>query len=248
MSQDFAGKVVLITGGSRGLGHAMVLGFAKAGAIVAVASRKLAACEETVAEIAALGAQGSAHACHVASWADCDRLADEVLARWGRVDVLINNAGMSPVAPSSLDTSEELYDKVLGVNLKGPFRLTARLGTHMAAHGGGAVINVSSIAAIRPTPWVAPYAAAKAGLNALTVAFSKEFGPSVRVNCIMCGPFRTDVSRGWYNEAWKEAAKKDVALGRAGEAEEVVGAALYLAGPGASYTTGAVLTIDGGAS
>ena len=248
MALDFAGKVVLITGGSRGLGHAMALGFAREGAIVAVASRKLESCEATVAEIERLGGKASAHACHVANWNECDRLADAVLARWGRVDVLINNAGMSPVAPSSLDTSEDLYDKVLGVNLKGPFRLTARLGSHMVANGGGAIINVSSIAAIRPTPWVAPYAAAKAGLNALTVAFSKEYGPSVRVNCIMCGPFRTDVSRGWYNEEWKESAKKDVALQRVGEPEEVVGAALYLAGPASSYTTGAVLTIDGGAS
>ena len=248
MAQDFAGKVVLITGGSRGLGHAMALGFAREGAIVAVASRKLDSCEATVAEIERLGGKASAHACHVASWSDCDRLADEVLARWGRVDVLINNAGMSPVAPSSLETSEDLYDKVLGVNLKGPFRLTARLGSHMVANGGGAIVNVSSIAAIRPTPWVAPYAAAKAGLNALTVAFSKEYGPRVRVNCIMCGPFRTDVSKGWYNEEWKEAARKDVAMQRVGEPDEVVGAALYLAGPASSYTTGAVLTVDGGAS
>jgi NAD(P)-dependent dehydrogenase (short-subunit alcohol dehydrogenase family) len=248
MNLDFTNKVVLITGGSRGLGHAMSLGFARAGANVAVASRKIDACEATVAEIKALGRDGSAHSVHVARWDDCDRLADEVLARWGKVDVLINNAGMSPVAPSSLATNEDLYDKVLGINLKGPFRLTARLASHMVENGGGSVINVSSIAAIRPTPWVAPYAAAKAGLNALTVAFAKEYGPSVRVNCIMCGPFRTDVSKGWYNDDWKEQAKKDVAMQRIGEPEEVVGAALYLAGPASSYTTGAVLTVDGGAS
>src|SRR6185312_16574761 len=102
---DFAGKVVLITGGSRGIGHAMALGFAEAGANLAIASRKIDSCEATVAEVKALGRDGSAHAAHVGKWADCDRLADEVLARWGKVDVLVNNAGLSPIAPSSLETS-----------------------------------------------------------------------------------------------------------------------------------------------
>src|SRR6266404_2619614 len=103
---DFAGKVVTITGGSRGLGHAMALGFARAGANLAIASRKLDSCEATVQEIRSLGADGSAHAIHVGKWQDCDRLCDEVYARWGRADVLINNAGMSPLAPSSKETSE----------------------------------------------------------------------------------------------------------------------------------------------
>ena len=125
---DFTGKVVVITGGSRGLGHAMALGFAAAGANLAIASRKLDACEATVSEVRALGRDGSAHAIHVGKWDDCQRLANEVYARWGRADVLINNAGVSPLAPSSLETSEELFDKVIGVNLKGPFRLSALFG------------------------------------------------------------------------------------------------------------------------
>ena len=246
---DFTGKVVVITGGSRGIGHAMALGFAAAGANLAIASRKLDACEATVKEIRALGADGSAHAAHVGKWEDCNRLADEVYARWRRTDVLINNAGLSPLAPSSLETSEELFDKIIAVNLKGPFRLSALFGPRMMAGEGGAIINISSTAAIRPDPETAPYAAAKAGLNILTVANAKEFGPKVRVNCIMCGPFHTDISKGWSRtKEFAQRAKESFPLQRAGEAEEVVGAALYFASPAASYTTGAVLTIDGGSA
>lgn len=246
---DFTGKVVVITGGSRGLGHAMALGFAAAGANLVIASRKLAACEATVKEIRALGRDGSAHAVHVGKWDDCNRLADEVYARWGRADVLINNAGLSPLAPSSLETSEELFDKIISVNLKGPFRLSALFGSRMAAGEGGAIINISSTASIRPNPETAPYAAAKAGLNTLTVAYAKEYGPKVRVNCIICGPFHTDVSKGWSRtEDFTRRARETFPLQRAGEPHEVVGAALYFASPAASFTTGTTLTIDGGAS
>ncbi|HSR58759.1 MAG TPA: SDR family oxidoreductase [Candidatus Binataceae bacterium] len=248
VSYDFNGKVVTITGGSRGLGHAMALGFAAAGARVAVASRKLDACEATVKEIRALGSDGSAHAVHVGKWADCNRLAEEVYSRWGRCDVLINNAGMSPLYPSLAEHTEELFDKVLNVNLKGPFRLSALFGSQMAAADGGAIINISSIGAIRPSATTAPYSAAKAGLNALTVAFANEYGPKVRVNCIMAGPFRTDVSKAWFNDDFIRRARAQYAMGRGGEPEEIVGAALYLASPAASFTTGAVLTVDGGQS
>jgi NAD(P)-dependent dehydrogenase (short-subunit alcohol dehydrogenase family) len=246
---DFTGKIVVITGGSRGLGHAMALGFAAAGATLAIASRKLAACEATVKEIRALGSDGSAHAIHVGKWVDCNRLAEEVYARWGRADVLINNAGMSPLAPSSLETNEELFDKVLAVNLKGPFRLSALFGSRMAAGEGGAIINISSTASLRPNPETAPYGAAKAGLNVLTIACAKEYGPKVRVNCIICGPFHTEVSKGWSRtEDYTRRAKETLPLQRAGEPEEVVGAALYFASPAASFTTGTTLTIDGGSS
>jgi NAD(P)-dependent dehydrogenase (short-subunit alcohol dehydrogenase family) len=249
VTYDFRGKVVAITGGSRGLGHAMALGFAAAGANLAIASRKIDSCEETVKEIRAMGRDGSAHAIHVGKWADCDRLYEEVYAKWGRCDVLINNAGLSPLYPSMTEHTEDLFDKVIGVNLKGPFRLSALFGERMAKGDGGAIINVSSIAAIRPSYTTAPYSAAKAGLNALTVAFAQALGPKVRVNCIMAGPFHTDISKGWSRtEEFTTRAKKSYASGRAGEPEEVVGAALYFASPAASFTTGAVLTIDGGQS
>jgi len=245
---NFKEKVVTITGGSRGLGHAMALAFAQAGANVAIASRKLEACEATVKEIRALGAEGSAHGVHVGKWDDCDRLVDEVYARWSRCDVLINNAGMSPLYPSLAEHTEELFDKVVGVNLKGPFRLSALFCSRMAAGDGGAIINVSSTAAVRPSRTTTPYSAAKAGLNAITIAFAQEYGPKVRVNCIMAGPFLTDVSKVWAHTEEFKTRSSTFPMRRAGDPTEIVGAALYLASDAASFTTGAILTIDGGAS
>jgi NAD(P)-dependent dehydrogenase (short-subunit alcohol dehydrogenase family) len=176
-------------------------------------------------------------------------LTNEAWDAFGKIDVLINNAGMSPIAPSSVETSEELWDKVLGVNLKGPFRLTALVGSRMAAGEGGSIINVSSVASIRPKPQTAPYGAAKAGLNALTVAFALEYGPKVRVNCLMAGPFVTDAARLWvHSDEFKQQAARSFALGRAGDPDEVVGTALYLASDASSFTTGAVLQVDGGSS
>jgi NAD(P)-dependent dehydrogenase (short-subunit alcohol dehydrogenase family) len=246
---DFSGKVVVITGGSRGIGHAMSLAFASAGAKVAVASRKIETCEATVTELRAAGGDGSAHGIHVGKWDDCNRLVEEVYTKWGRADVLINNAGISPLAPSALETSEELFDKILAVNLKGPYRLSAIFGSRMAAGEGGAIINVTSTAAARPSAEMAIYGAAKAGLNVLTVTFAKEYGPKVRVNCVMCGPFHTDISKGWSRtDDYTKRARETFPLQRAGNPEEVAGAAMYFASPASSFTTGAVLTIDGGSS
>ena len=244
---DLSGKVALVTGGSRGLGRAMALGFAAAGADVAIASRKLEACERAAAEIEALGRRALPVACHVGEWDALEGLADSVYEHFGRIDVLVNNAGMSPLAASSLETSEALYDKVFAVNLKGPFRLTALVGSRMAKGDGGSIINISSTASLHPTPATAPYAAAKAGLNSITVAYAHEFGPKVRVNCIIAGPFHTDVSKAWSrSQEFTRQARTQFALGRAGEPEEIVGAALYLASAASSFTSGAVLRVDGG--
>ena len=246
-SFDLRGKVALVTGGSRGLGREMVRGFARAGADVVITSRKLDSCETLATEIQRdLGRAALPVACHVGKWDELDGLVETAWKRFGKIDVLVNNAGMSPLYPSVAEVSEDLWDKVLGVNLKGAFRLSALVGTRMAEGSGGSIINVSSTAAIRPTPDVIPYAAAKAGLNAMTEAFAKAFGPKVRVNCIMCGPFLTDISKAWDMEVFEKRARSSIALGRAGEAEEVVGAALYFASDASSFTTGAILRVDGG--
>ena len=242
------GKVAVVTGGSRGLGRQMVLAFAAAGADVVIASRKLDSCIETAREVEALGRQALPVACHVAEWEQCDALVDAAYERFGTVDVLVNNAGMSPLYPTLDSVTESLWEKVIGVNLKGPFRLTASIGTKMAAGDGGSIINVSSIASIRPTPDVIPYSAAKAGLNAMTEGFAKAFGPKVRVNCIMAGPFLTDISKAWDLDAFNANARRTIALQRGGEPHEVVGAALYFASSASSYCTGAVLKLDGGAA
>jgi NAD(P)-dependent dehydrogenase (short-subunit alcohol dehydrogenase family) len=144
-----------------------------------------------------------------------------------------------------VEVSEELFDKVIAVNLKGPFRLAALVGARMAAGDGGSIINVSSVAAIRPTPRELPYGAAKAGLDVLTIGFAQAYGPRVRVNSIMCGPFFTDISKAWDLSAF-EAMARSYPLGRGGQPHEVVGAALFLAGDASSFTTGPVLRDAGG--
>jgi NAD(P)-dependent dehydrogenase (short-subunit alcohol dehydrogenase family) len=242
---DLSGKVAVVTGGSRGLGREMVLAFAAHGADVVIASRKVANCESVANEVRGLGRRALAVGYHAASWSDADALADVAYIEFGRVDVLVNNAGMSPLYPSLTDVSEELFDKVIGVNLKGPFRLSANIGTRMVADGGGSIINVSSVASHRPSPTEAPYAAAKAGINSLTKSLAAAFGPKVRVNCIVPGPFLTDISKAWDMNTFSEHAKIAYALGRGGEPGEIVGAALYFASDASSYTTGALLDIDG---
>jgi NAD(P)-dependent dehydrogenase (short-subunit alcohol dehydrogenase family) len=242
---DLTGKVAVVTGGSRGLGREMVLAFASRGADIVIASRKIANCESVAEEVRALGRRALAVGYHAASWSDADALADAAYAEFGRVDVLVNNAGMSPLYPSLADVSEELFDKVIGVNLKGPFRLSANIGTRMVAAGGGSIINVSSVASHRPSPTEAPYAAAKAGINSLTKSLAAAFGPTVRVNCIVPGPFLTDISKAWDMNTFTEHAKTAYVLGRGGEPHEIVGAALYFASDASSYTTGALLDIDG---
>src|SRR5580765_7726409 len=205
---DLSGRVAVVAGGSRGLGREMVLAFARAGADVVIASRKLESCEALAREVEAeTGRRALAQACHVGRWQDLDRLADAAYDAFGKVDVLVNNAGMSPLYDHVVNVSEELYDKVLDVNLKGPFRLTALVGTRMAEGDGGSIINVSSTAAERPTPTELPYAGAKAALNAFTIGFARAFGPKVRVNCIQPGPFLTDIAKAWDMETFEKTAR-----------------------------------------
>lgn len=247
LPQDHGGQVVVITGGSRGLGRAMAIAFAQRGATVVVASRKLDACRELAERLTAMtGRQALGLACHVGRWSDCDRLVESVYKAFGVVDVLINNAGMSPLYPSPSEVTEELFDKVLAVNLKGAFRLSAAIGERMGQRGSGAIVNISSVAAVQPSPGDLPYAVAKAGLNALTKGLARAYGPSVRVNAIMAGPFATDVTLAWDMESFAEHARTSIPLQRVGNPDEIVGAALYLAGPAATYTTGAILKVDGG--
>ncbi len=243
---NLEGKVALVTGGSRGLGREMVLAMARAGADIAITSRKVDRCKAVADEVVATtGRRAFVHGCHVGHWDEIEALVDATYAELGRVDVLVNNAGMSPLYPDLASVSEELFDKVVAVNLKGPFRLAALVGACMAEADGGSIINVSSVAAVRPTPAELPYGAAKAGLDALTIGFAQAYGPKVRVNSIQCGPFYTDISEAWD----KEQAAKTFAtypLGRGGEPHEIIGTLLYLASDASSFTTGTVLRVDGG--
>jgi NAD(P)-dependent dehydrogenase (short-subunit alcohol dehydrogenase family) len=241
---DMTGKVALVTGGSRGLGREIALAFARHGADVIITSRKLEACREVAAEIEAMGRRALAHACHVGRWDELAPLVDAAYEAFGRVDVLVNNAGIAPTAPSSLELTEDLFDKTIGVDFKGTFRLSALIGARMYEAGQGSIINVSSSAAVRPSAVYPVYSGAKAALNILTQCHALEFGPKVRVNAIQCGPFWTDISR-----SWREAADRDskAALRRIGRPPEIATTALYLASDRSSFTTGAVIQLDGGA-
>ncbi len=245
---DLTGKVAVVTGGSRGLGRSMVLALAQAGADVVVSSRKADACEEVAALVREqTGRRALAHACHVANWDELEPLADAAYAEFGKVDVLVNNAGMSPLYEKVTDIDEGHWDKVLGVNLTGPFRLSALIGSRRVEDGGGAIINVSSTGAVRPYGGIIPYSAAKAGLHAMTMAFADALGPSVRVNCIMPGAFLTDVTKHWGDDM-KQAAAQSLILKRIGDPDEIVGATLWLASAASSYVTGAVIPVTGGAA
>mgnify|MGYP001765184128 FL=1 len=239
---DFSGKVILVTGGSRGLGYRMVKAFAERGADVIIASRKVENCEKVAEEVRALGRKAMAVGMHAGRWADCDALVERAYGEFGRVDVLVNNAGMSPACPSH-EVSEALFDSVLNLNFKGPFRLASQVGHRMAEGAGGAIINISSIASTRSSPGVVPYSGAKAALNAMTASLAREYAPKVRVNAIVAGPFLTDIAEAWEAE---KREKQPVALGRPGLPEEIVTAALMLASPASSYTTGVLLPVDGG--
>jgi NAD(P)-dependent dehydrogenase (short-subunit alcohol dehydrogenase family) len=245
---DLSGRVVAITGGGRGLGREMATEFARRGAKVAIASRKAEQCEQAAAEISeATGGEVVGLGLHVGRWDQCEPFVDTVTERLGPIDVLVNNAGSSPLYPSLGEVNEQLFDSVIGVNMKGPFRLSALVAERIVERGGrGSIINVSSVAAVQPSAVEVPYAMAKSGLNTLTVAMAHMFGPNVRVNGIMPGPFLTDISQAWDLDAFAERAKTTIPLQRGGEPGEIVGAALYLASDASSYTTGSIIKVDGG--
>jgi len=239
---DLSGKVALVTGGSKGLGLAMVRAFAAHGADIIVASRKLENCEAVAEEVRGLGRRAIAVAAHVGHWDDIDRLIDTAYAEFGRVDILVNNAGMSPACPSH-EVTEKLFDSVVNLNFKGPFRLAAQIGKKMFDGDGGCIINVSSSGALVPLPGVVPYSGAKAALNAMSISLAHEYAPKVRVNTISAGPFLTEIAKSWSEEQRDSVPN---AMKRAGEPEEVVTSALFLASPHSSFVTGALLRCDGG--
>ena len=242
---DLTGKTALVTGATRGIGRAITEALAAAGADIVVTSRKAEACEETAAAVRALGRVAHVVPANVSRWEECDRLVADAYAAAGRIDVLVNNAGSSPLYDDITAVSEAMFDKVVGLNLKGPFRLTALIGTRMVADGGGAVVNISTISAQIGAAHAMIYAAAKAGLNNTTRSFAEMFAPSVRVNAVMPGAVRTDVMDAW-TPVQVEQAERTALLRRVGQPSEIAGAVLYLASDAASFTTGQVLAVDGG--
>ena len=245
---DLDGRVAVVTGASKGLGRAMALAFADAGADVVVSSRRLEACEVVASEIRAKGRRALAVSCHVADWSQCDALIDATIGEFGRLDILVNNAGIAPVQPALAGVTEELFDKTFGVNVKGPLRLMAMAAEHMGP--GGSIINISTKASQRPSPSTVVYAGSKAALNAITQAAALEFGSrGIRVNAIVCGPFITDsFSKAIPTPEAAARVASSITVGHIGQPDEVVGTALLLASDASSYMTGSLINLDGGGS
>jgi NAD(P)-dependent dehydrogenase (short-subunit alcohol dehydrogenase family) len=239
---DFTGKVALVTGGSRGLGYQMVKAFAERGADVIIASRKLENCEAVAEECRALGVRAIPIAAHVGRWDECSDLVYRAWDAFGRVDILVNNAGMSPAMPSH-EVTEKLFDSVVNLNFKGPFRIASLMAQRMAEGEGGCIINVSSSGSMMPLPKTVPYGSSKAALNAMSRSLAWEYAPKVRVNTLSPGAFRTDIV-----EAWPDKGQGPIAIprGHAANPEEIVTAALFLASPASVNVTGSTVRCDGG--
>jgi NAD(P)-dependent dehydrogenase (short-subunit alcohol dehydrogenase family) len=239
---DFTGKIVLVTGGSRGLGYQMVKAFAERGADVIIASRKLDNCQAVADEVRALGRKALAVSAHVGKWDECDRLIDAAYAEFGRIDVLVNNAGMGPACPSH-EVTEQLFDSVVNLNFKGPFRLASQIAHRMREGDGGCIINVSSSGGAMPLPGIVPYGSSKAALNAMGMSLAHEYGPRVRVNTLSAGPFLTDISKAWTEEM---RTVNPSPRGRPGDPSDIVTSALFLASPASVNVTGGMVRCDGG--
>jgi len=243
---DLSGKVALVTGGSRGIGRVVAEALARAGADLVVASRKLDNCETAAREITeATGRRALPVACHVGKWEECDHLVETVYGEFGRCDVLVNNAGMSPAYDGLASVSEELYDKVHATNARGPFRLSVLIGERMAESEGGSIINISSIGSRRPNTIDLPYGMAKAALNALTIGLAGAWAPKVRVNLVLPAATETDMNSGWPAETKARVAESNP-MRRLGRPEDVASACVFLASDAASYVNGAQLAVDGG--
>jgi len=242
------GKVALVAGGSRGIGRASALAFAEAGADVVVSSRKLPDLETVAEEIKARGRKGLAITSHIARIEESKDLVEKVKAEFGRIDILMNNAGTNPYYGPIIDAEEWAWDVTMNVNLKGPFMLSQLVARMMREQGGGSIINTASVGGFRPGEGQSIYSVTKAALIMLTKAMAKEWGQyNIRVNAIAPGVIKTRLSEAlWKEPAVGEAAARRIALGRLGESEDVAGTVLYLASDASSYITGETIIIDGG--
>ena len=240
------GKVALVTGGSRGIGRAIALTFADAGADVVVSSRKLPDLEVVAEEIKAKGRKGLAVASHVAKMEDSVELINKVKSEFGRLDILVNNAGTNPYNGPLIDAEEWAWDVTMNVNLKGPFFLSIMAAKLMQEQGGGNIINISSSAGINPSS-LHIYSISKAALIMMTRVMSMQFAESnIRVNAIAPGVIKTRLSEVlWKGPDGSERARTGGPLRRLGEPEDIAGVALFLASDASSYISGDTIPVSG---
>lgn len=248
------GKVAIVTGGSRGIGQAIAYGFAKAGAKVAITSRKAQDLEATASEMTAIGCEVLVVPAHLGKFEEIQRVVDTVVQKFGRIDILVNNAGASPAMASVLDSDERLWDTVMNLNLKGVYFMSQAAAKVMKKQGGGKIINIASTDGFNPEPFVSAYSISKAGVRMITRSFAMELArDNIQVNAIAPGPIGTKMMNShWTHLSPEEAQKQKEELanklpsGRIGEPDEIAGAAIYLASDASNYTTGAEILVDGG--
>lgn len=245
---DLTDKVAVVTGGSRGIGRAIALAYAQAGAQLVLASRKLEGVEAVAAEIRARGGQALAVAAHMGQEDDVAGLVARAVEAFGGVDIAVSNAATNPHFGPILSASSSQWDKIHAVNLKGAFLLAQQVAPHMKARGGGSLLLMASLAGLRPSTGMGVYSVFKAGLIMLTQVLARELAPDrIRVNALAPGVIRTRFSSAlWESPEVAESIAAATPLGRLGEVDDVVGAALYLVSPLSDYVTGEVLVIDGG--
>jgi NAD(P)-dependent dehydrogenase (short-subunit alcohol dehydrogenase family) len=250
VSFDLTGKVAVVTGSTKGIGRAMAQGLAEAGASVVVSSRKQDACDAAAAEIAAsTGAETFARACHVAEWDAVPTFVDDVVGRFGRIDVLVNNAGISPSRAGVSDMTQELWRKVFAVNLEGPLRMSQCVAPVMRDAGGGSIVNIGSMAGYHAGSAVSAYGASKAALLNISRTMAQEWAPwNVRVNVLSPGPFASDMVEGAERNApgFKDLIAGGTLMKRVADPREIVGPIIYLASDASSFVTGDDISVSGG--
>ncbi|HWW53326.1 MAG TPA: glucose 1-dehydrogenase [Acidimicrobiales bacterium] len=247
---DLTGKVAIVTGSTKGIGRAMVEGLAAAGAAVVVSSRKQDLCNVVAEEVrASTGADVMALACHVGEWDAIPAFVEAVADRFGRVDVLVNNAGINPANMTATEMTLEYWRKVFSVNLEGPLRMSQQVAPVMRDGGGGSIINIGTMAAYGPGPNICAYGASKAALLNLTKAMATEWVPwNVRVNMLSPGPFMSEMMEGGAKnrEGFIELVTSGTLMKRVARPEEIVGPVIYLASEASSFVTGDDLSVSGG--
>lgn len=245
---DLTDKVAIVTGASKGIGKAIAHALGEHGAKVVVSSRDQEACEAVAVELGSAGIEARGIAAHMGEAENIQQLVDHTIEEFGGVDILVNNAATNPVFGPLLQSDALVFDKIMGVNVKGPFELARRVQPSMLERGGGSVINIASVGGVSPEHLLGLYSVSKAALISLTKVMAKEWGSAgIRANAICPGLIKTKFSKAlWSNEAILKTVTERLPLGRMGSPEEVAGLAVFLASDAASYCTGGVFTADGG--